>query len=111
MMDTGTTFPRVRLDGVDLDAVTPDDVTVHVLKTLEDGRGGSIMTPNLDHLRQHRRDANVRPYFGLADLVVADGKPLVWASRLQGTPLPCRVAGSELIFTMTAAAASTHKRV
>ena len=27
-----------------------------------------------------------------ADLVVADGMPLVWASRLQGTPLPGRVA-------------------
>ncbi|MGC3985934.1 MAG: hypothetical protein QM777_15155 [Pseudorhodoferax sp.] len=26
----------------------------------------------------------------------ADGKPIVWASRLQGTPLPCRLAGSDL---------------
>lgn len=111
MTDAGIPFPRIRLSGVDLDAVTPRDVTMHVLQTLRSGRGGSIMTPNLDHLRQHHGDVNVRPFFGLADLVVADGKPLIWASRLQGTPLPCRVAGSELIFTMTAAAASTHKRV
>ena len=32
-----------------------------------------------------------------AELVVADGMPLVWLSRLLGTPLPERVAGSDLV--------------
>jgi len=40
-----------------------------------------------------------------ARLVVADGMPLIWASRLRGSPLPERVAGSNLIWTLTAAAA------
>jgi N-acetylglucosaminyldiphosphoundecaprenol N-acetyl-beta-D-mannosaminyltransferase len=40
-----------------------------------------------------------------ARLVVADGMPLIWASRLRGTPLPERVAGSNLIWSLTAAAA------
>jgi N-acetylglucosaminyldiphosphoundecaprenol N-acetyl-beta-D-mannosaminyltransferase len=35
-----------------------------------------------------------------AAFVVADGAPLVWASRLNGTPLPERVAGSDLIFDL-----------
>jgi N-acetylglucosaminyldiphosphoundecaprenol N-acetyl-beta-D-mannosaminyltransferase len=39
-----------------------------------------------------------------ADLSVADGMPLIWASRMQGTPLPERVAGSSLISTLTEAA-------
>lgn len=69
------------------------------------------MTPNLDHVRQHNQNAEVRPLFQSASLVVADGKPLIWASRVQGTPLPCRVAGSELIFSMTAAAATGHNRL
>ena len=43
---------------------------------------------------------------GEADLVVADGAPLVWASRLQGTALPERVAGSSLVWTMSEAAAA-----
>jgi N-acetylglucosaminyldiphosphoundecaprenol N-acetyl-beta-D-mannosaminyltransferase len=37
---------------------------------------------------------------GSADLVVADGMPLIWASRLQGTPLPERVAGSTLCLSL-----------
>jgi N-acetylglucosaminyldiphosphoundecaprenol N-acetyl-beta-D-mannosaminyltransferase len=40
-----------------------------------------------------------------ARLLVADGMPLIWASKLRGTPLPERVAGSNLIWSLTAAAA------
>ena len=40
-----------------------------------------------------------------ATLRTADGMPLIWASRLQRTPLPERVAGSDLIWSLTARAA------
>ena len=40
-----------------------------------------------------------------AAFIVADGKPLVWASRMLGTPLPERVAGSDLIFHLCEEAA------
>jgi N-acetylglucosaminyldiphosphoundecaprenol N-acetyl-beta-D-mannosaminyltransferase len=43
--------------------------------------------------------------------VVADGMPLVWASRLQGTPLPARVAGSDLVWSLTAEAALRDRSV
>ena len=69
------------------------------------------MTPNLDHLRQYKTDQDVRPLFDSASLVLADGTPLIWASRLQKTPLPERVAGSELILSLTEAAAPEHRRL
>ncbi len=102
---------RVCLAGVELDAVTPEQTIAHVLASLCEGRGGSVMTPNLDHLRQHRQDPAVRSLFHAASLVVADGKPLIWASQIQGTPLPGRVAGSELVFSMTEAAAKKGLRL
>jgi N-acetylglucosaminyldiphosphoundecaprenol N-acetyl-beta-D-mannosaminyltransferase len=37
--------------------------------------------------------------------------PLIWASRLQRTPLPERVTGSNLIYSLTAAAARQNKSV
>jgi N-acetylglucosaminyldiphosphoundecaprenol N-acetyl-beta-D-mannosaminyltransferase len=46
-----------------------------------------------------------------AAFVVADGKPLVWASRLLGTPLPERVAGSDLIFDLCELSAQEGFRV
>ena len=38
---------------------------------------------------------------------MADGLPIVWASRLAGTPLPERVPGSDFVLTLPAAAART----
>ncbi|WP_245674269.1 WecB/TagA/CpsF family glycosyltransferase [Actinoplanes rectilineatus] len=46
-----------------------------------------------------------------SSIVVADGKPLVWASRIAGTPLPARVAGSDLIWSLSAAAAGAGRSV
>ena len=40
---------------------------------------------------------------------MADGMPLVWAAKLQGTILPERVTGSSLIFSLSEAAASDRK--
>jgi N-acetylglucosaminyldiphosphoundecaprenol N-acetyl-beta-D-mannosaminyltransferase len=46
-----------------------------------------------------------------ADLRVADGMPLVWASRLRGTPLPERVAGSSLVAPLCRRAAREGRSV
>jgi len=44
-------------------------------------------------------------------MVVADGMPIVWASSMQGTPLPERVAGSTLTLSLTQAAAYAGRSV
>lgn len=103
--------PRVRLLEVGIDALREGEVVDHVLGALARGDGGWIVTPNLDHLRRLVNDPSFRELCAGADLVVADGMPLVWASRLQGTPLPERVAGSNLIFSLTAAAAQSGHSV
>jgi len=69
------------------------------------GRGGWIVTPNLDHLRRCSTDPDYAAAVRHADLRLADGMPLIWASRLQGTPLPERVAGSDLIYSLSRAVA------
>jgi N-acetylglucosaminyldiphosphoundecaprenol N-acetyl-beta-D-mannosaminyltransferase len=97
---------RITLLGMPLDCMRESEAVATVQASLVAGRGGWIITANLDHLRQfHRRD-DLRQLFDEADLVLADGMPLVWASRLQKTPLPERVAGSTLVGSLTAAAAS-----
>ena len=61
------------------------------------GRCRYVVTPNVNHavLHQHH-DEFARAYAG-ADLVLADGAPLVALSRLLGRALPERVAGSDLV--------------
>ena len=88
-----------------LDAISEAQCIAHILDELDAGRGGMLVTPNLDHLHRSTKDLAFAALVAEADLVVADGMPLVWASRLQGTPLPERVAGSNLITTLSGAAA------
>ncbi len=56
-----------------------------------------VVTPNLDHAVMLRSNVGLRDAYARADLVVADGMPFIWSSRLKGTPLPERVAGSDLV--------------
>jgi N-acetylglucosaminyldiphosphoundecaprenol N-acetyl-beta-D-mannosaminyltransferase len=94
-------FDRVHLDGTGFDRITEGEVVAVVREAIAAGRGGRIVTPNIDILRQAQVNRRVRAYLDDADLIVADGMPLVWASRLSGTPLPERVAGSSLIRSLS----------
>lgn len=99
----------VELCGVNIHAITENQCISHIIRQSNQGKGGVVITPNLDHLRRCVKDAEYAQLVADADLVVADGMPLVWASRLQGTPLPSRVAGSDLISSLSAATAKAGK--
>ncbi|MGE5612398.1 MAG: WecB/TagA/CpsF family glycosyltransferase [Bacillota bacterium] len=104
-------LPCIYLKGIPLHAVTEMQAVQYVLDQLEVGQGGWVITPNLDHLRRLSHDQGFKQLYSQASLIVADGMPLVWASRLQGTPLPERVAGSNLINSLSRAAAKRDRSV
>jgi N-acetylglucosaminyldiphosphoundecaprenol N-acetyl-beta-D-mannosaminyltransferase len=104
-------LPTIRLHGVEFHSITEQRCVEHILDELDAGHGGVVVTPNLDHLRRCTRDLTFSALVAEANLVVADGMPLIWASRLQRTPLPQRVAGSDLISTLSAAAAKRNKSI
>jgi N-acetylglucosaminyldiphosphoundecaprenol N-acetyl-beta-D-mannosaminyltransferase len=102
---------RISLMGMAVDRVDEREAVETILDARAHDRGGLVLTPNLEHLSRFRASSEVRAAFGAAELVVADGMPLVWASRLQRTPLPERVAGSDLIWSLSAAAAERGRSV
>jgi N-acetylglucosaminyldiphosphoundecaprenol N-acetyl-beta-D-mannosaminyltransferase len=101
----------VSLLGLEFAAVSERETVDYVLDGVAAGRGGWICPVNLDVLRQWRQSAEVRELVSRADLVVADGMPLIWAGALQGSRLPERVAGSTLVHSLTAAAADAGASV
>lgn len=104
-------LPVINLLGADLHAITEEDTVRIVMDELDRSHGGSILTMNLDHLRRHTRDRFCRDLYSRATLHVADGMPLVWASRLQNTPLPERVTGSSLIWRLSEVAANQQRNI
>ncbi len=70
-----------------------------------------ICTGNLDHLAMVQKDAAFHAVYQAADLVLADGAPIVWLSHLCGTPLKERVTGSDLFWELGRASAATGVRL
>ena len=101
---------EVVVDGVPFAAWTELEVVQHVMAALGRGEGGALHTPNVDILRQLRRPELAEVVRGV-DLIVPDGMPIVWASRLRGTPLPERVAGSSLFWSLSRAAVGAERSV
>ena len=104
-------LPEVELAGLRIHAVTEPECVEHIVSELDAGNGGWVVTPNLDHLRRFQSEPAFRDACERATLRVADGRPLLWASALQSTPLPGLVAGSNLINSLSERAASTPHTV
>ncbi|HVB28065.1 MAG TPA: WecB/TagA/CpsF family glycosyltransferase [Mycobacteriales bacterium] len=88
---------RILLDGVGIDALSLAAAADEVVRRAARGAGGLVVTPNADILLRVRRDPTLRALLDDAELVVADGVPLLWAARLAGEPLPGRVNGTDLL--------------
>jgi N-acetylglucosaminyldiphosphoundecaprenol N-acetyl-beta-D-mannosaminyltransferase len=91
--------------GMPLDGVTREEAVRRVVRGIEEGRGGAVLTPNLDVLRRYQVTPELEQVFHSTELLVPDGVPLVWASRIQGTPVPERITGSDMLWSVAAAAA------
>lgn len=70
-----------------------------------------VVTPNVDHVVQFQTSAALREAYANASLVVADGRPIVAASRWLGAALPGTVPGSDLVPALFDAALQQQRRV
>jgi len=104
-------LPEVDLRGVAVHALSQTECVEYVLDELEAGRGGWVVTPNVDHLRRIANDPEFAELYSEATLRVVDGQILVWALALQRTPVPERVAGSDLITSLSAGAAARGRSI
>ncbi len=91
--------PRVRLFDVQIDALSMQQAVARILDWLDDDHPHCrfVVTPNVDHMVMLQQNQALRRVYEDAHLVLADGLPIILASRLLNKPLPERVAGSELV--------------
>jgi UDP-N-acetylglucosamine 2-epimerase (non-hydrolysing) len=95
---TGPTpgVPRVNVLGVPVDNLTMEETLEVVGGFIASGRPHQHVVVNVDKVVKAHRDPAIARILGRCALVNADGMPVVWASRLLGTPLKERVTGIDL---------------
>lgn len=104
-------FARTRIMGAQVAVATEDRVVEAFVEAADRHEGNWTITANLDHLRKYHSEPHARSFIDAADMIVADGMPLVWASRIAGTPLPERVAGSDMLWSICQAAGARQASV
>jgi N-acetylglucosaminyldiphosphoundecaprenol N-acetyl-beta-D-mannosaminyltransferase len=89
---------KVRLLDIDFDAVTRLEAVRRLGTWIEKPSDYChyVVTPNVDHSIIFQQDGRMRQAYREASLVVVDGMPLVWLSRLVRKRLPERVNGYDL---------------
>ncbi len=71
----------VNICGLDVLALTPDEVLAELLRRIEAGVGTRVVTLNVEMIARARRDREYAQWLSSADLIIPDGMPIVWAMR------------------------------
>ncbi len=102
----------VLIEGVPFAKLRMKEVVDLIIHRHSQGYGGWVVTPNIDILHRLGTDASFRALVSSESTVfTADGAPIIWLSRLLGTPLPERVTGSDIFVELVSEAASNGKSV
>ena len=104
---------RVSFDQVEIDPVTMNETVGYISSIMCEpwARTCHVVTVNAQFVQLARKEARFADLIRRAELSVADGVPLVWASRFLGEPLPERVNGTDLMVRLCEVAANNGNSV
>lgn len=94
---SGDTRSSIAVMGLPLANVTADEAVEQIEKLILSGGTHQVATANLDFWLNSLRDVHLHRIIAGCSLVLPDGMPLVWISRLFGSPLKERVSGADLV--------------
>jgi N-acetylglucosaminyldiphosphoundecaprenol N-acetyl-beta-D-mannosaminyltransferase len=83
--------------GLPLANVTADEAVDQIEELILSGGTHQVATANLDFWLNSLNDVHLHRIIAGCSLVLPDGMPLVWISRLLGNPLKERVSGVDLV--------------
>lgn len=87
----------LKLGGIQIDNLSFEAAVERIITIAREHRSQYIVTPNADHLVRLQEDPKFQEVYRGAALIVADGMPIVWASKWLGNPLPERITGADLL--------------
>ena len=87
---------RMEFMNIHIDNLTMAEALDRVSQLVENTRQSYIVTPNVDHIIKLQKDDEFLEIYENASLVLTDGQPLVWISKLYNRPIKEKISGSDL---------------
>jgi len=90
---------KFELCGLPVDQIDTDGTVARILARCGEAGGAPLVVSscNVDMVVKASRDPSFAEALASADILTADGMPVVWLGRARGGRFPERVAGSELV--------------
>jgi len=102
---------KVNILGIDVSKMSMRQVIEFCDQRIADRRPTLLGVVNVAKLVNSRKDPELRRSVQEADMVLADGLPVVWLSKWMGDPLPERVAGIDIMHRLLELADQRHYSV
>ena len=102
---------RVHFMNTEIDNYTMEEAIDAIDRLICQDKNGYVVTPNIDHIVKLESDQLLQKVYADADIILTDGKPMIWMSRLYGTPIKEKVSGSDLFPNLCRLAAGKGYRV
>lgn len=87
---------RVKFLNTEVDNITMDEAIEEIDKLIINRKPSYVVTPNVDHIVKLESDDEFKEVYKEADLILTDGQPLIWISKLLKNPIAEKVSGSDL---------------
>lgn len=87
---------RLKFMNTEVDNLTMQEALQEIDLLIAKANNSYVVTPNVDHIVQIENGGEICKAYQEADLILTDGKPLIWISRWYGTPIKEKISGSDL---------------
>lgn len=87
---------RMRFMNIEIDNLTMDETLDEIVNLIAQDKNAYVVTPNVDHIVRIEKDIELSDVYKHADLILTDGKPLLWIARWYRTPIKEKISGSDL---------------
>ncbi|RHT81427.1 glycosyltransferase [Clostridiaceae bacterium AM27-36LB] len=77
--------------------LTMSETIDEIEQMIESGKRSYVVAINVDVVMKIENDSYLKKVVDGADMVLVDGMPLVWISKMQGKPLKAKISGSDLV--------------
>ena len=79
-----------------IDNLTMEEALKEIERLIKEDACSFVVTPNVDHIVQIEKGGVLSEAYKAADLILCDGKPLIWISKYYGNPIKEKISGSDL---------------
>lgn len=87
---------RMTFMNTQIDNCTMNEALIEIERLIMANKNAYVVTPNVDHIIQLERGGELVEVYKHADLILTDGKPLIWISKWYGNPIKEKLSGSDL---------------